>query len=721
MEPSIFKEGRNCWRATEAACASVVVDCGNYYRDLYESITRAKHSIFVLGWDIDSRIELLRGADAEGLAYPPVFFGLIQAKAAENPNLMIYLNRWNYSLFFAQERESFSEFKWRNQSPENIHFCLDSAIPNGACHHQKVIVVDDEVAYCGGMDIALGRWDFRHHHTHNPERVDPGGGIHAHNRVSFGPYHDIQMAVSGPAATALAELARDRWRVAAGYDPVPLRTYDGPQPPPAWPVSDPPDFRAAPVAIALTKPSILGQPGVRQAEHMYIDMIRSAENFIYMENQFLTYEGVAEALNRRLREKPNLRALLVSCDLPHGVMEKKAMWTGRTQFRDILERGGVAPRAIIATPVSIEKGETSPVRIHSKAMIVDDRYLRIGSSNINTRAMRLDTECDLILEGRDAAMRARIAQVRNDLIREHTGYEARHIEGIVTSGAPVDELLKFCEGSRQHLVRVNDEAFRDEPFAKIARKLADPAKPLIPPELTIPYHYPGTRRNWKVYLFSALPGVLTILGLALMWKFTPVAMYADPAKLAPLMHGLQDFIPAVTAVMVIAEFLMFPLVIMNAAAAAAFGPVQGFALSMLASMITAGLGFWAGRMLGMRFLRIVTGSVVDRVGTFIKRGGILSMAVLRTIPVAPFNAVNLGLGISPVSFGTFMFGTFLGLAPGTVVTSIAGHSLAEFWRHPDAQSLALVCGAALCWVVVITIVHFLVKRWQNMYFRRRRA
>ncbi len=722
MDPSLFTEGRNCWRATAASCATVVVDCANYYRDLYQSICRARHSIFVLGWDIDSRIELLRGDDVRGRRYPTNFFDLIQAKAAENPQLMIYLNRWNYSLLFAQERESFSEFRWRSRSPENIHFCLDSAIPNGGCHHQKVIVIDDEVAYCGGMDIALGRWDFRDHHAWNARRIDPGGGFHAHDRVSFGPYHDVQLAVAGEAATALAELARERWRVAAGYDPIPLRKPAGVTPPPAWPPADPPDFRDVPSAISLTMPSLLGAPPLRQAERMYIDLVGAAENMIYIENQFLTFEPVAEAINKRLHEKPELRALLVSCDLPHGYMEKKAMWTARAQFRDIIEKGGVADRVAIATPMSVEDGESAPVRIHSKIMIVDDRYLRVGSSNLTTRAMRLDTECDMIIEARDAATRARIADIRNDLIGEHTGLQAQEIAGIVNGGGAVDAFLRFNGNSGHHLIRVNDEQFREEMGSKLARSMADPARPFIPAELTIPHHYPGTRRHWTVWLFSALPAVLLILGLALMWETTSISAYVNPAKLAPLMDRLgtsPGSLLAITGLMFVAEFFLFPLVIINAAAAAAFGPAVGFAMSMAAAMATAALGFGAGKLLGLRWLRLVTGSVVDRVANYIRRGGVLSIVILRTIPVAPFNAVNLGLGISSASFSDYMLGTFLGIAPGTLVTAFTGHSLAQFWRHPDVGSLTLLAMAALCWIMVVTIIHFLVRRWQDMYFMRR--
>ncbi|HYD19169.1 MAG TPA: phospholipase, partial [Patescibacteria group bacterium] len=318
----LFKPGFNCWRTEKADHASVIVDYGNYYRDLHEAISQAKHSIFLLGWDIDSRMELLRGEEAEKNPRPHVFFDLIQQKARENPNLMIYLDRWNYSMFFLKDRESLSEYHWRWSSPPNVHFCLDTIIPYGACHHQKIAVIDDSVAFCGGMDVALGRWDFREHHPHNHLRKDPGGTFTFYKEKHFGPYHDIMISVSGGAARALAELARTRWKLAAGFDAIPLRAPE-PGLPSAWPASDPPDFYNAEVAISLTVPPMYDTPPIRQAEHMYIDLIEEAENFIYMENQFFSHVPLAEALKKRLIEKPNLRVLMMSCFEPQGIMEKK--------------------------------------------------------------------------------------------------------------------------------------------------------------------------------------------------------------------------------------------------------------------------------------------------------------------------------------------------------------------------------------------------------------
>ena len=97
-QDDLLKTGANCWRAETATHAAMVVDCANYYRALHSAICKAKHSIFILGWDIDSRIELLRGKDAEEAGCPSVFFDLIQWKARQSPDVMIYLNRWNYSI-----------------------------------------------------------------------------------------------------------------------------------------------------------------------------------------------------------------------------------------------------------------------------------------------------------------------------------------------------------------------------------------------------------------------------------------------------------------------------------------------------------------------------------------------------------------------------------------------------------------------------------------------
>ena len=99
-EQSIFKQGENCWATSQASFATPLIDCGNYYKALHSAILKAKHSIFIVGWDIDSRIRLLRGEDEANSEAPSVVSDLLAWKAEQNPDMKIYLLRWDSSLAF---------------------------------------------------------------------------------------------------------------------------------------------------------------------------------------------------------------------------------------------------------------------------------------------------------------------------------------------------------------------------------------------------------------------------------------------------------------------------------------------------------------------------------------------------------------------------------------------------------------------------------------------
>jgi len=717
---NLFEPGRNCRQVDLATHASMLVDCANYYRALHEAICKAKHSVFILGWDIDSRIQLLRGEEARKTKCPNRLFDLIQWKARQNPDVKIYLNRWDYSVFMATDRENFSEFKWKWNSPENVFYRFDDQLPLGASHHQKIVVVDDEIAFCGGMDVAIGRWDHRAHHTLNRHRIDPLGTLKAKERKKFGPYHDVQMIISGPAARGLALIARERWQTASGEEAIPLRAEEKPRQkvPDSWPESTHVDFRNVPIGIALTLPAFKDQKQTRQIEKLYLDMIASAEHFIYMENQFFSQLKIARALNKRLRENPKLRVLLLSCWEPEGIMERKSMWYGRVLFRDILEQGDVADRVVLAYPISREKGLQKAVRIHSKLMIVDDRYLRVGSSNINNRSMALDSECDLVLEGVDDASRSKILAVRNDLIREHTGREVRDIEKFINTG-DVQGFLHETPNSTQHLRRINDEHYRHERFTAFALRFADPEKPILPPILTSRKRIRNKGKN--IGEESSMPtrlifALLLIAAVALAWKVTPLAEYANPEKIMPMLEAVRNTpwaIPAAIAIYVIGTLVFFPHVVMTGTIVILFPPVEAFCVAMAASLISGAISYFIGRRLGAKTLHALIGNFAGKIAKYANQGGVVGLTLLRMLPIAPYTVANLALGMMLVPFTTYMIATFLGMLPGTVVSAYLGHSVVELWRHPDGKNLAFLGAGLLAWVGVIALSHYLGKRWQR--------
>ncbi len=721
-----FKPGYNCWRVESANYASVLVDCANYYRDLHESICKAKKSIFMLGWDIDSRISLLRGEAAQQSQCPVNLYELLQKKAQQNPAMQIYLNKWDYSLIFIAEREPLPALKWKNQPSENIHFCVDGSIPLGACHHQKVIVIDDEVAFCGGMDVAMGRWDDRGHAHLNEERADPGGLHKYKTEAPFGPYHDIQMVVAGPVVKALAQLVRDRWVAASDVEPLPIITQVPAGLPHAWPDSDPPDFENVDIAVARTLPPYKDSPGVYEIESMYLDEICRAEKFIYIENQYLVRTEIAQALNKRMKEKPDLRVLLVSTENPSGIFEEKAMWTGRLEFAKILKEGGVRDRAVMAYPASCENGQDMPIHIHSKVMMVDDKFLHIGSSNLNGRSMGLDTECDLILRGNDEKSCLKIASVRNDLIREHSGQEVADIQRMVDEGNKAIDFLKIVETSHQHLYEMDDKKYEDKILGDAVRKFADPDTPFFGESLNF-LRGKAESDSGKIDNIFVILGAILFMAAAclLVWKITPLSDYASPESLADIFSQVKESswgIPAVLAFFVIGGLFFFPVTVLIAATAIVFGPMIGFVLSLIGSMASASVGFLAGRAMEKNLAHSTTGNrVFDKIKNAVHNAGILGVGFMRMVPVAPFSLVNIGMGMAKISWTVYILGTLVGLLPGIVVLSFLGDSLMKVWKHPSVENITYLSGGVVVWLALTIIFHCLEKYFSKQKYEHEMA
>ena len=716
-QSTLFKPRENCWRIKNASHAAPVIDCLNYYRAVHEAICNARHTLFITGWDIDSRIELLRGKEAENSQCPNTLYELLKWKSEANPDLKIYLNRWDYSVFLAAERETFSSMKWRFSGIKNLEFIFDDQLPLGASHHQKIIVVDDEIAFCGGMDIAIARWDSRHHHISENQRKDPHGTLLLGIEKEYKPYHDAQMIVAGDAAKSLGELSRKRWFYASGKRPKAIKKDDVTGLPDAWPKSVVPIFENVQIGISLTVPRFRQQKQNRGVERLYIDMIEKAERFIYMENQFFTHVEIAQAINKRLHERPELRVLMLSCKDPQGFMERKTMYYGRVRFKDALIAGGVADRTALAYPITEEKSKREQVRIHSKIMIVDDRYLRIGSSNLNYRSMTLDTECDLVIEGTNKKICQQIASVRDDLIREHTGKSMSEIQSIILDGKSVKDFLKDTSGSRQHLRETKDEAYRHEKLAKFFIRFGDPSKPLLPSYLTS--HRKVIKKN--VSSSSPIPvkliaAVVVILLLLLAWKFTPLQDYINAKNIVSLLDGIRNTIwalPIGIFAYALGTLVFLPHIVMTTAVVMAFSPLEALLIAMTGSLLSCTVSYGLGLMLGTESLNAVFGKYSEKIRHFADRGGVLGLTMLRLLPTAPFTAENLILGMIKVPYSTLLMSTFLGMLPGTIIFVYLGQAALQMFKNPEPQKLILTMTGIIAWLVLIWFTHYMTNQWKK--------
>ena len=287
---TILRPGRNAWRVERAARAAVLIDGAAFFRAVREALRKAQHTVFIIGWDIDSRMRLV-GEDCEpDDGMPITFVDFLSALVRERPDLTVHLLLWDYSVLYALERELFPTLALHWATPRQVRVCLDDELPLGSSHHQKIIVVDDAVAFSGGLDLTIRRWDTSDHRLDNPDRVDPSG-------KPYRPFHDVQALVDGPAAHALAELARARWTRASSDLPTEVEPDGDP-----WPDSVPPDLRDVDVGIARTLPFYEDEEEVREVEALFCDSIAAAERAIYIENQFVTSPMIAEQLARTLRD-----------------------------------------------------------------------------------------------------------------------------------------------------------------------------------------------------------------------------------------------------------------------------------------------------------------------------------------------------------------------------------------------------------------------------------
>jgi phospholipase D1/2 len=691
----ILQVGRNCWRVERASRAAVLIDVAAYFAALRDALRQARQTVFIVGWDLDSRTKLAGENCSADDGWPLTLREFLIRMVEERPELTIYLLAWDFAILYALERDPFPSLKLGWQTPDQIRFRLDNVLPAGASHHQKIVVIDDALAFSGGMDLTVRRWDTSEHHPDNPQRRDPSG-------TPYAPFHDVQMAVDGAAARALAELVRERWKRASGED-VPITPGDHNP----WPNIGP-DFIDAEVAIARTVPALNGQQEVREVETLFADMIAAAEREIYIENQYLTCMDFAQALARRLRENSSLEALLIAPHTPEKWLEYHTMRNGRIRFWRTLQDAGVSERVRLVCP-EIGSGDGSAhTMVHSKVMIVDDRMLRVGSANLNNRSMGTDTECDLMIEATSDGERMAIWQVRARLLADHCGVSVQQALGAAERG--LIAAAEALSGRGHRLAPIDDGEPDEGELAEHLQAVADPERPIDSDKLIEALFRDRFPRPSRWLLWAKLGAIpLIALVLAVAWQFPPLSNIASPSEIGPMLNSLaeQPWAPLlVIGVYVVGGLVAFPVLLLIAATAATFGPLTGFIYAAAGSLASAIVTYALGLALGRDMLRAVIGPRLKRVQRRIVKGGVVTIAAIRLVPIAPFTVVNVVAGASDIRLGPFIAGTILGMAPGWLLMSALGYQLAQIVSAPTAGAIALLAGLIVIWISLAATVQF---------------
>ena len=460
---SLLEPGRTCWRVEPADRFACIVDGADYFRHAKAAMLRARHRILLVGWDFDTRIALERGGST--LPGPNRLGAFLQWMLWQQPDLRIHLLKSNLRLLPA-----FDDL-WYGITPvalvnrlssRRLHFAVDGAHPTGSVHHQKILVVDDAVAFCGGIDFTAERWDTsEHRHDHRLRRV---------LGRDYAPRHEVAVAVDGAAARALGELARERWRTAVGRALDPVGSGQD-----TWPDTLQPALRHVDVGIARTMPLHAEQREIREVETLNLAAIAAAREVIYLENQYLASRAVVEALAARLRDPAGPEVVVVLPRASESRLEQESMDGARYRMLGLLWAADEHGRLGVFWPVT--DGE-KPIYVHSKVLVVDDRLLRIGSSNLNNRSLGFDSECDVAVESSpndpDDEVSRFVAATRQRLICEHLGASPEDFEGLRGAGMTFLEAVEALRGTGRTLRRFTPGTVADEASLLAENDVMDP-------------------------------------------------------------------------------------------------------------------------------------------------------------------------------------------------------------------------------------------------------
>jgi phosphatidylserine/phosphatidylglycerophosphate/cardiolipin synthase-like enzyme/uncharacterized membrane protein YdjX (TVP38/TMEM64 family) len=687
----------------------VLLDGGPYFAAAWDALRQAQRSILILAWDVDSRLLLRRGSyapprpDEEGL--PDTLADLLTALVTRRPELEVHLLVWDPAIFYQFERELLPTWRLGWTTPTRLRFRLDSSHAPGCSQHEKIVVVDDAVAFTGGLDLGRCRWDTPEHRPDDELRRDPNG-------TPFAPFHDVQVVVEGPVAAALGERARERWARTGGTPPEPPGPRTGPTP---WPADVGPDLEDVPVAVARTEWRYGG--AIREIERLYLDAIHAAERSIYLENQFLTAESVTRALVARLRERDGPAVVLVLPAKASGWVEESTI--GLLAARALLRLRAADRHARLGLyrPVAGPgaEGRPTPVYVHSKVAVFDDRLLVVGSANLTNRSLTIDSECALAVEAPpgDERLRAAVGGIQDRLVAHHLGVAPEVVgEALRAAGGDLHaavEALRRPDDCRT-LVPLEPSLPEERRGLVPDLQLVDPSAPLD--ARTIVGHFvPEAQRPSARRRLAKLVGVFALVGaLVAAWRFTGLRELVDVGAVAGWLDdvsGAPWALPLMLAVFVVAGSLGFPITVLIAATAIAFPPLPGFALAFTGAMGAAAASYGLGALLGGDAVRRLLGRRADRFAAWLGRRGLLTMIAVRVLPVAPFAFINVAAGATHVRFRDYALGTVIGMTPGIFGLAFFVDRLWDAVRRPSLLTLG-IAAAVLAGLVAAGL---LFRRW----------
>jgi phospholipase D1/2 len=698
MEELWTKANAFSWAAGQNAW--IYWDAANYFKAIIEAGSKASHEIYITGWDIHSETNL--APDWEGTWVPrrwslnQFLLDLLESK----PDLHIYLLCWDYAPIYLLEREKLQVLRFGWFSHPRIHFKMDAAHPVGASQHQKFVVFDQSVAFLGGLDLTIRRWDTCEHLARHPLRIDPQG-------QSYGPYHDMQIGFNGSLAERMAELFCERWKRATGEtltSKPPRQVFEPKMLPGVY------AFHDVSIALSRTMPTFRDYPPCFEVSQLYTDCLEAARSHIVLENQYLTSRHVVEILSRVLQKTEGPEVVIILPELAGGWLEQKTMGLMQAQALYALQQADAHGRLQVFFPEhrDLNKGKRY-ITVHSKVMVVDSHWISVGSANLNNRSMGFDSEVNATVFVQKSCY-----GFTAHLLSHHTESKATAIERHLELGGSLREAIRILNAgsSKRFLHEYTTKA--TGPML-LDSELVDAEKPSVLEEgmdrwgqiMQVLARKLGLSSPTVLLIGGSVLLAAFLFGLYLISRRSPfdfyrmVVFFRGTGEDSWLRHAL---IPATFA---IGGLLFIPINIMILATAALLPLGQVLPHILFGIIMNVSASYFVGHAAGRYFFRRFFGGRVRNVLRRVGNGHFLTLVALRIVPLAPNSLINLTAGIGHVPFFRFLGATLVGMAPGLLLLVVFQKSLFSVLENPEVLSVVLL--------VAVVVFALLLAQWS---FRR---
>lgn len=412
----------------------LLVDGEEGWRSVARTIDQSERTIRIATWVYDPHMELLR---PEPLAEPAsrapyTIHRMLGRRAVEG--VLVQLLLWDPPIL-PKSRETLKVAKIGDdgfevmfeKNPTYKHIFREEheltnlvlgGLPIGS-YHQKTVVVDGRIGFCGGMNLKQNDWDTRLHRIFDPARCRFSRPQAFRQRVrdsvetaDHPPRHDFMARIEGPSVAHLEENFRQRWNrlIERGVMHAENSSWV-PNPAPCAPVG------SSAVQVVRTMPAPFQERGILD---IWLRAISQAKQLIYIEDQYFRSVRVSAAIAVAIQNNPQLAVIAITSEA-HANQPLMGQWS-RVCF-DIIRavRHDFELYAMQVAGIDC-RGNRNVLRVdnHGKLLIVDDEFLMVGSCNVNDRGLEYEGECNVAIVDREFVFRARL-----DLFRDYLEADPR--------------------------------------------------------------------------------------------------------------------------------------------------------------------------------------------------------------------------------------------------------------------------------------------------------